>query len=122
MLTGKANGQWKPISTQEVKDTVDKLSAGLLSMGIGGHDMTVEHQDKIALISKNRPEWLMLDMACQQIGALLCPIYPTTNVNELEFIFNDATVKLAFLSGDDILSKVVSIKDNVSIVRKDICI
>jgi long-chain acyl-CoA synthetase len=52
-------------------------------------------------------------MACQQIGALLCPIYPTTNVNELEFIFNDAGVKLAFVSGDDILSKVNSVKDRV---------
>ena len=113
MLTGKVNGQWIPISTQEVKETVDRLSAGLLSLGVGGNNMTVEQQDKIALISKNRPEWLILDMACQQIGALLCPIYPTTNVNELEFIFNDATIKLAFISGDDILSKVQSIKDRV---------
>ena len=118
MLAGKVNGQWQSFSTQHVKDTVDKLSAGLLAMGIGGHDMTVDHQDKIALISKNRPEWLMLDMACQQIGALLCPIYPTTNVNELEFIFNDAAVKLAFVSGDDILSKVESIKNNVSSLEK----
>ena len=113
MLTGKVNGQWIPISTQEVKETVDRLSAGLLSLGVGGNNMTVEQQDKIALISKNRPEWLILDMACQQIGALLCPIYPTTNVSELEFIFNDATIKLAFISGDDILSKVQSIKDRV---------
>ncbi len=118
MLAGKVNGQWQSFSTQEVKDSVDKLSAGLLAMGIGGHDMTVEHQDKVALISKNRPEWLILDMACQQIGALLCPIYPTTNVNELEFIFNDAAVKLAFVSGDDILSKVVSIKNNVPSLEK----
>jgi long-chain acyl-CoA synthetase len=113
MLVGKINGQWRPFSTQEVKQTVDQLSAGLLAMGIGGHDMTVENQDKIALISKNRPEWLILDLACLQIGVLLCPIYPTTNVNELEFIFNDAAVKLAFVTGDDILSKVESVKDKV---------
>jgi long-chain acyl-CoA synthetase len=118
MFSGKVNGQWQPISTQEVKDTVDKLSAGLLSMGIGGHDMTVEYQDKIALISKNRPEWLILDMACQQIGALLCPIYPTTNVNELEFIFNDAAIKFAFVSGDDILAKVESISSKVPSLEK----
>jgi long-chain acyl-CoA synthetase len=80
--------------------------------------MTVERQDKIALISKNRPEWLILDMACQQTGALLCPIYPTTNVNELEFIFNDAGIKIAFISGDDILSKVNSIKDKVPTLEK----
>ena len=78
-----------------------------------GHDMTVENQDKIAIISKNRPEWLMLDMACQQIGAVLCPIYPTTNINELEFIFNDAAIKYVFISGEDILEKVNSIRDRV---------
>ncbi|MES2848825.1 MAG: long-chain fatty acid--CoA ligase [Bacteroidota bacterium] len=118
MLTGKENGQWIPYSTQAVKETVDKLAAGLLALGVSGNDMTVERQDKIALISKNRPEWLMLDMACQQTGALLCPIYPTTNVNELEFIFNDAGVKMAFISGDDILSKVNSIKDRVPTLEK----
>ena len=113
MLNSKVNGEWISASTQQVKDTVDQLSAGLLSMGIGGHDMTVENQDKIALISKNRPEWIILDLACQQIGALLCPIYPTTNINELEFIFNDATIKLAFVSGEDILAKVENIKSRV---------
>lgn len=118
MLAGKIDGQWRHYSTQEVKRTIDRLSAGLLAMGMSGHDMTVERQEKVALISKNRPEWLMLDMACQQIGVLLCPIYPTTNVNELEFIFNDAAVKLAFISGDDILSKVSSIKNNVASLEK----
>ena len=113
MLAGKENGVWKTYSTAEVKQLVDTLSAGLLHLGISGNDMTVEQQDKIALISKNRPEWLILDMACQQIGALLCPIYPTTNINELEFIFNDATVKYVFLSGQDILDKVNNIRNRV---------
>lgn len=113
MLAAKENGDWKKYSTAEVKEIVDQLSAGLLQLGVSGNDMSVETQDKIALISKNRPEWIFLDLACQQIGACLCPIYPTTNVNELEFIFNDATVKLAFISGEDILQKVNDIKGNV---------
>ncbi|MBS1754620.1 MAG: long-chain fatty acid--CoA ligase [Bacteroidetes bacterium] len=113
MLCGKENGQWKHYSTLEVKELVNKLSAGLLKLGVSGNDMEIEHQDKIALISKNRPEWLMLDMACQQIGVALCPIYPTTNVKELEFIFNDAAVKHVFVSGADILDKVLAVKNNV---------
>jgi long-chain acyl-CoA synthetase len=113
MICGKENGSWRAYSTSEVKSTVDNLSAGLLALGIGGNDLTVENQDKIALVSKNRPEWLMLDLACQQIGALLCPIYPTTNVNELEYIFNDAGIKLVFLSGHDILDKVTGIRNRV---------
>jgi long-chain acyl-CoA synthetase len=113
MLAAKENGEWKGYSTAEVKATTDKLSAGLLKLGLSGNDMQIANQDKVALISRNRPEWLMLDMACQQIGVALCPIYPTTNINELEFIFNDASVKYVFVSGQDILDKVNLIRDRV---------
>jgi long-chain acyl-CoA synthetase len=113
MFASKIAGAWVPVATAEVVNAVNKLSAGLLKLGICGHDMTVEKQDKVAVISRNRPEWLMLDLACQQIGALLCPIYPTTNVNELEFIFNDAEVKLVFVSGEEILHKVEAVRDRV---------
>ena len=121
MFSGKENGKWRKFSTAEVKETIDKLSAGLMKIGVNGHDMTIENQDKIALISKNRPEWLMLDMACQQIGAAICPIYPTTNVHELEFIFNDATIKHVFVSGQDILDKVNIIRDNVPSLMNVYC-
>ena len=117
MFCGKENGKWVPFSTAAVKDTVNKLSAGLMKLGVSGNDMTIENQDKIALVSKNRPEWLMLDMACQQIGAALCPIYPTTNIKELEFIFNDASVKHVFVSGDEILNKVLAIRNNVATLQ-----
>ncbi len=113
MLAAKINGEWKGYSTAEVKTITNKLSAGLLKLGLSGNGMQIENQDKVALISKNRPEWLILDMACQQIGATLCPIYPTTNINELEFIFNDAAVKYVFISGQDILDKVNHIRNKV---------
>ena len=113
MFATKEKCEWKTYSTAEVKDIVNKLSAGLLQIGVSGNDMTIENQDKIALVSKNCPEWLFLDLACQQIGAALCPVYPTTNINELEFIFNDATVKYVFVSGQDILDKVNNIRDRI---------
>jgi long-chain acyl-CoA synthetase len=117
MFAGKENGSWKTYSTAEVKALTDKLSAGLLKLGLSGNDMLIENQDKVALISKNRPEWLILDMACQQIGVAFCPIYPTTNINELEFIFNDAAVKYVFLSGQDILDKVNNVHNQVASLR-----
>ncbi len=113
MFAGKVGEEWKGYSTREVADTVNKLSAGFFKMGLSGHDMQVENQDKIAIVSKNRPEWLMLDMACQQVGIPLCPIYPTTNPKELAFILNDAAIKHIFISGEDILEKVLSVKDEV---------
>lgn len=113
MLAGKENGQWCTYSTQQVKDTVDKLSAGLLNLGISAGDMTAEGRDKIAIISKNRPEWLMVDMAVQRIGAILTPVYPTINVNELEFILQDAQVKMIFVNDEELFHKVLSVKDRV---------
>ncbi len=113
MLAAKEGGQWKKYSTATVKETVDKLSAGLLSIGVGCGDMSPEGRDKIAILSKNRPEWIMLDLAVQQIGAILTPLYPTINVNELEFVLNDAQAKVVFVNDQDLYLKVLSLKDRL---------
>lgn len=118
MLAAKENGKWRTYSTEEVKTTSEKLAAGLLNMGIGCGDMTAEGRDKVAILSKNRPEWIMLDLAVQQMGAILTPIYPTINVNELEFVLNDAQVKVVFVNDEDTYHKVMSIKDRVPSVKE----
>lgn len=118
MLAAKENGKWRTYSTEEVKTTAEKLAAGLLNMGIGCGDMTAEGRDKVAILSKNRPEWIMLDLAVQQMGAILTPIYPTINVNELEFVLNDAQVKVVFVNDEDTYHKVMSIKDGVPSVKE----
>ena len=83
MLAAKEKGVWTPYSTANVAATVNKLSAGLLSLGISGKDYTPEGSDKIAIMSGNRPEWVFTDLAAQQIGAILVPLYPTTNPIEV---------------------------------------
>ncbi len=103
-------GIWRKYSTKEVNETVDKLAAGLHHLGISGGDMSVEKRDKIAVISGNRPEWLMLDLAVQKAGAVLVPIYPTLAAPELEFVLNDASVKLVFVSDKDLYDKVQSVR------------
>jgi long-chain acyl-CoA synthetase len=118
MLAAKENGKWRSYSTKEVKDIVDKLAAGLLNVGITCGDMTDAGRDKIAIMCKNRPEWIMLDLAVQQIGAILVPVYPTINVNELEFVLNDAQVKMIFVNDEDGYNKVLSIKDKLPSVKE----
>ncbi len=113
MLAAKENGKWKTYSTQEVAETVNKLSAGLLQLGIGGVERSVERADKVALMSKNCPDWVMVDLAVQQIGAVLTPVYPTINVNELEFVLNDAQVKVIFVNDEELFHKVLSIRDKL---------
>lgn len=113
MFNAKENGKWIHYSTAQVKDIVDKLSAGLLQMGVSGNDFTDEGADKIGIISNNRPEWLITDMAVQQTGAVLVPLYPTTNPNEIEFILNDAKVKYMFVSNKEMFEKISEIKPRV---------
>lgn len=113
MLSGKENGQWKEYSVREVKDMVDQLSGGLLNLGINPNDMSPEGRDKVAIISKNRPEWVIVDLAVQQIGSVLVPVYPTINVNELEFVLRDAGVKAIFVNDEDLYHKVLSVQPRV---------
>ncbi|WP_253906392.1 long-chain fatty acid--CoA ligase [Chitinophaga sp. SYP-B3965] len=106
MLVSKTDGTWKPVSTKEVEQTVNRLSAGLLSLGVSGNDHTAEGADKVAIISNNRPEWVYADLAVQQIGGILVPLYPTTNPIEVQFILNDAAVKYIFVSNTELYEKI----------------
>ena len=118
MLNAKEAGAWKNYSTQQVQETVNKLSAGLLQLGVSGNNFTPEGADKIAIIANNRPEWLITDMAVQQIGAVLVPLYPTTNPLEIEFILNNAEVKYIFISSDILFDKIQAIKAAVPSLKE----
>lgn len=98
-LVTKVNGQWKNYSTNDFVDYVDHLSYGLANIGIN-------KDDKIAIISNNRPEWNFADYASQQCGAISVPVYPTISLHDLIFILNDAQVKLVFVSSADLYQKV----------------
>jgi len=117
MFAAKENGHWRKYSTQEVRKLVDSLSMGLLHAGVGYQDGSVEGRDKIAVLSNNRPEWLILDLAIQQTGAILTPIYPTISPNELEFIFNDASIKMVFVSDQELYNKVQSVRSKTPSVQ-----
>jgi len=116
-LAAKENGQWREYSTAEVKKIVTQLSTGLLAMGYGSGDMSVDGRDKIAVLSKNRPEWVFLDLAVQQIGAVLVPLYTTIHINDLQFILNDASVKAVFVNDEELYHKVQNVKTKVSSIK-----
>ena len=98
-LVAKENGTWKKYSTTDFVDHVNHLSYGLFNIGINKND-------KIAIISNNRPEWNFADYASQQCGAISVPIYPTISLKDLIFILNDAQVKLVFVSSIELYEKV----------------
>ena len=113
LLAAKENGEWRKYSAKEVRSMVDQLTVGLLDLGVGYGDGTAEGRDKIGILSKNRPEWLIVDLAVQQSGGVLTPFYPTIHINELEYVLNDAQVKFIFVNDGVEFEKVTSIMDRV---------
>jgi long-chain acyl-CoA synthetase len=118
MLAGKEGGKYREYSVTEVKAIVDQLSAGLISLGYSANNMTLEGRDKIAIIAKNRPEWMFLDLAVAQIGVVLVPLYPTIHINDLEFVLNDAQVKAVFVNDEDLFHKVQNVRSRVPSIRQ----
>lgn len=103
---------WRKYSTAEVQQIVDGLSVGLMELGIEAGDGTEAQRDKVALISKNRPEWIFADLAVQQVGAVLVPVYPTIHEDELRYILHHANVKAVFVNDrDDYLKLAPLLKD-----------
>ncbi|MEP7079131.1 MAG: AMP-dependent synthetase/ligase [Ginsengibacter sp.] len=117
MLAGKENGSWREYKTEEASVIVNQLSCGLLGMGFNNKDNTAEGRDKVAVISKNRPEWVMLDLAVQQIGAVLTPVYPTIGDAELEYILNDAKVEIIFVNDQLLYNKVADLQPKLPLLK-----
>ena len=99
-FANKVNGEWKKYSAVELLETVDKVSLGLMKLG-------VKKDDKIAIISPNRPEWNFIELGIQQLGAVSVPMYPTITVEDYKYIFSDAEVKFIFVAGKELLEKVL---------------
>lgn len=102
----KENEIWKTIPTNDFIEKVNQISRALIAYG-------VLPDDKIGLISENRWEWNALDFAIQQVGAVVVAIYPNISENDYKFIFNDASIKLCFVSSDVLYDKIINIQNDV---------
>lgn len=103
----KVGNDWVYFSTDKIIELANKVSCGLLKLG-------VQAGDKIALATyKNRVEWVIMDIGISQIGAINVPVYPTISPREYEYIFNDAEVKMAFVGADDLYDKVLEAQKRV---------
>ncbi|WP_285268605.1 AMP-dependent synthetase/ligase [Kaistella rhinocerotis] len=107
MFVTKYNGKWEKTSTQEFHNMANRISRGLLKLGI-------KPGDKISLITTaTRTEWAVMDMGISQIGAVSVPVYPTISSEDYDYIFNNAEIQYCFVSDRDLLDKVLKIKGNV---------
>jgi long-chain acyl-CoA synthetase len=105
LLAAKENGEWRTYSCKEVWDTSVKFAGGLLSLGISNEVLTPERQEKIGILSPNRPEWMMTDFAVQLTGAVLTPFYPTISPSEIAFVLQEAEIRILFVANNEIYDR-----------------
>ena len=108
MFVTKYDGKWEKTSTSDFIALGNKISRGLLKLGI-------KPGDKISLITTaTRTEWAVMDFGISQIGAVSVPMYPSISPEDYDFIFNNADVKYCFVSDKELYDKVMKIRENVS--------
>lgn len=111
MFVTKLNNEWQKTSTQEFINLANKISRGLLKLGI-------KPGDKVALITTaTRTEWAVVDLGVLQIGAITVPVYPTISSDDYVYIFNDAEVEYCFVSDKALLDKVMKAKPEVASLK-----
>lgn len=89
LMCRSVNGQWQEISAAEVLQTVRGIAKGLIAHGYG-------KGDSIAIMSRTRIEWALLDLAIWHIGAVSVPVYETSSAHQTQWILEDAAVKAVF--------------------------
>ena len=90
-LWRKIDKQWQSLSWTEVSRTVIQLAHGLKSLGL-------QSGDRVLLVSENRPEWLMADLAIMAAGGITVPAYTTNTVADHLHLLNNSGARLAIVS------------------------
>ncbi len=105
-LTFKKDGTWCPITYREFGDRAERVTAALIGAG-------VVKGDRVALLSENRPEWVMADQGILAAGAVNVPIYPTLTAAQMGYILNDCGAKVLIVSTNAQLAKLAEVKDEL---------
>ena len=90
-LNHKIGKDWLNISAEDFVERVRKVALGLAQMGI-------KPGDRVALLSENRPEWSIADLAILSLGAINVPIYTTQAVDQVRYILTDSGTRAIFIS------------------------
>jgi len=102
---------WRPVSWDEAAERIDALAQGLLARG-------VRHGDRVAVLSRTRLEWILLDWAIMSIGAVVVGLYPTNSAKECEYILGHCEAVLAFTEDEEQTRKLVSVRGSLPALRE----
>ncbi len=106
MFSTKRNGEWDKLSTRDFLKKVNEISNGLIAMEI-------KPGDKIGIVSSNRFEWNVVDVAVQQVGAVVVPVYPNISITDYKYIFKDSGIRICFVGSQELYEKLKDIKDEL---------
>lgn len=106
----KKNGTWHSITFKEAAAEVEKIAAGLASIG-------VENGDRVAIVSGNRFHWAFIDYAVLSLGAVLVPVYPSLLADQIEYILNDSEAKVVIAENDIQSEKIDEIRTNLKFIK-----
>jgi len=107
-LMVKRAGAYQDISWAELARQVEEVALGLLDLG-------VQPGERVAILSENRPEWAIADLAILSAGAVTVPIYTTLAPQEIEFILQNSGARLLFTSNPDLMGKVVHLQKELEL-------
>ena len=80
---------WVSWTYRELWDRVEAVSIGLARLGM-------RHGDRVAILSRSRPEWVVADLACLAVGTVTCPIYSGERPDKVAFMVRNVDARFIF--------------------------
>lgn len=100
----KVNGRYLWATWREFADRVDRVALAFLNKGL-------KVGDRIAILSENRPEWALVDLAAQSVGVATVPIYTSLTPVEIQYLLQDSGCKAIAVSGKELFLKLLPIQN-----------
>jgi long-chain acyl-CoA synthetase len=104
-LRRRVDGQWRDVTDRVFAEEVTALAKGLIAAGINPGD-------RVAVMSKTRYEWTLVDFAALTVGAVVVPIYETSSAEQVDWILSDSGARGAFIETDEHIAIVESVRAN----------
>ena len=99
-LWTKQDGIWQPLGWREVSDAVCTMAENLRGMGL-------ETGDRVLLVSENRPEWFIADMAIMAAGCVTVPTYTTNTERDHMHILDNSGARAAIVANEKLAKPLV---------------
>jgi len=103
----KSSGEYQALSWKIVADTVTKLAIAL-------KNLEVKKGDRVAIVSENRPEWAIADLAIMSIGAITVPTYITNTISDHQHILSDSNAIGVIVSNETLAKNVLAAAANIN--------